>query len=168
MAHLQDHVPGAVQQVMRIKKGKQIEKGKQPVLFTFSSLVSWAVDTAGFYVLNLLLRAPLGALADPVCNVLARVVSSLFNFHVNYKLVFGSRQPYGKAMLRYYFLAVPQLALSTVLITAFTRLLHVDTANGATAVKIVVDGCLFVASFFIQKYWVFRRKDLKPGSRVEE
>ena len=150
------------------KKRIEIEAGKQPVLYTFSSVVSWAVDTAGFYLLNLLLRGPLGAAADPVCNVLARVVSSLFNFHVNYRFVFGSRERYGKAMLRYYFLAVPQLALSTVLITVFTRLLHVDTANGATAVKIVVDGCLFVASFFIQKYWVFRKKNSMSESRTND
>ena len=153
---------------MKSRKGKQIEKGKQPVLYTFSSLVSWAVDTAGFYVLNLLLRAPLGAYADPVCNVLARVVSSLFNFHVNYRLVFGSRQPYGKAMLRYYLLAIPQLAASTLLVTLFARLLKVDSTNGATAVKIVVDGCLFVASFFIQKYWVFRKKDPTPETRADK
>jgi putative flippase GtrA len=153
---------------MKIKKGKQLPKGAQPVLYTFSSVLSWAVDTAGFYLLNLLLRPFLGGYTEPVCNVLARVVSSLFNFHVNYKVVFGSTQSYGQAMLRYYFLAVPQLAVSTVLVTLFCRLLKVDAASGATAVKIVVDGCLFVASFFIQKYWVFRKKESKPGTRAEE
>ncbi len=150
------------------KKRIEIAEGNQPVLYTFSSLLSWAVDTGGFYVLDLLLRPLLGGYTEPVCNMLARVVSSLFNFHLNYKVVFGSTQPYGKAMLRYYFLAIPQLAVSTVLVTVFTRLLHVESAGAATAVKIVVDGCLFVASFFIQKYWVFRKKDLKPGSRAEE
>ena len=150
------------------KKRTELEAGKQPVLYTFSSVISWAVDTSGFYLLNLLLRGPLGSAADPVCNVLARVVSSLFNFHVNYRFVFSSREPYGRAMLRYYFLAVPQLALSTVLITAFTRLLHVETTNGATAVKIVVDGCLFVASFFIQKFWVFRNKNLTPDTKAKD
>ena len=146
------------------KKRIELESGKQPVLYTFSSVISWAVDTAGFYLLNLLLRPLLGVYTEPVCNVLARVGSSLFNFHVNYRFVFGSTQPYGKAMLRYYFLAIPQLAVSTVLVTLFTRLLHVDSAGAATAVKIVVDGCLFVASFFIQKYWVFRKKDSEPAS----
>ncbi len=147
---------------------KKNEKGRQPLLYTASSVVSWAVDTACFYALNLLLRGLLGAWTDPVCNVLARVVSSLFNFHVNYRLVFTSTEPYGRAMLRYYFLAVPQLALSTALVTAFTRLLHINAAEGATAVKIVVDGCLFIASFFIQKYWVFRKKDSRPGTRAED
>ena len=126
------------------------------------------VDTGGFYVLNLLLRPLLGGYTEAVSNVLARVVSSLFNFYLNYRVVFGSTQPCGKAMLRYYFLAVPQLAVSTLLVTVFTRLLHTDSAGAATAVKIVVDGCLFVASFFIQKCWVFRKKDQTPGSSTEE
>ena len=149
----------------RRKKPLEITEGKQPVLFIFSSVLSWAVDTAGFYVLNLLLRPLLGGYTEPVCNVLARVGSSLFNFHINYRVVFGSTQPYGKAMLRYYYLAIPQLAVSTVLVTLFTRLFHVDSAGAATAVKIIVDGCLFVASFFIQKYWVFRKKDQSAKSR---
>ena len=150
------------------KKPVETAERKQPVLYTLSSVLSWAVDTGGFYVLNLLLRPILGGYTEPVCNVLARVVSSLFNFHLNYRVVFCSTQPYGKAMLRYYLLAVPQLAVSTVLVTLFTRLFHVDSAGAATAVKIVVDGCLFVASFFIQKYWVFRKKDQTPGSSTEE
>ena len=152
----------------RGKKPIEIAEGKQPVLYTFSSLLSWVVDTGGFYVLNLLLRPLLGGYTEPVCNVLARAVSSLFNFHLNYRVVFGSTQPYGKAMLRYYFLAIPQLAVSTVLVTVFTRLFHVDSAGAATAVKIVVDVFLFVASFFIQKYWVFRKKEPTPDDRAEE
>ena len=152
----------------REEKPSEAAKGKQPLLFILSSVLSWVVDTGGFYVLNLLLRPLLSGYTEPVCNVMARVVSSLFNFLLNYKVVFGSTQPCGKAMLRYYLLAVPQLAVSTVLVTVFTRLLHVDSAGAATVVKIVVDGCLFVISFFIQKYWVFRRKDLKPESRAEE
>ena len=152
----------------REEKPSEVAKGKQPLLFILSSVLSWVVDTGGFYVLNLLLRPLLGGYTEPVCNVMARVVSSLFNFLLNYKVVFGSTQPCGKAMLRYYFLAVPQLAVSTLLVTVFTRLLHIDSAGAATAVKIVVDGCLFVISFFIQKYWVFRKKDLKPESRAEE
>lgn len=152
------------------RRGKplKIAGRKQPVLYTISSVLSWAVDTGGFYVLNLLLRPLLGGYTEAVSNVLARVVSSLFNFLLNYRVVFGSTQPYGKAMLRYYLLAVPQLAVSTLLVTVFTRLLHVDSAGAATAVKIVVDGCLFVISFFIQKYWVFRKKDQMPGSSTEE
>ena len=55
--------------------------------------------------------------------------------------------------------AVPQLAASTLLLTLLVRLLGIESSHGATAVKIVVDGVLFVASYFIQKFWVFPRKE---------
>ena len=136
-------------------------------MYAGSSALCWAVDITLFHLLNLLLRVILGGYSEPVCNVLARIVSSLLNFNFNYRLVFGSTEPYGKAMLRYYFLAVPQLAVSTVLVTVFTRLLKVDSANAATAVKVFVDAGLFVASFFIQKYWVFRKRDARAKRGTE-
>ena len=135
-----------------------MKKAKQPLLFVFSSVASWVVDT-GLFRLGLALLGSLpGASATPVCNVLARVLSSFFNFNMNNRLVFQSEEPYGKALLRYYLLAVPQLAASTLLLSLFVWLFHVQSDNVSTLVKILVDGALFVASFFIQKYWVFRKK----------
>ena len=96
------------------------------------------------------------------CGGACRVL--LFNFNLNNRLVFGNTGSYGKALLRYYCLAIPQLAASTLLLTLFVRLLHVETAQGSTIVKIVVDGVLFVASFFIQKFWVFSKNDKKEES----
>ena len=135
-----------------------MKKARQPLLYVFSSVASWVVDT-GLYRLGLaLLGSLLGGSAAPVCNVLARVFSSFFNFNLNNRLVFQSKEPYGKALLRYYLLAVPQLAASTLLLCFFVWLFHVQSDNLSTLVKILVDGVLFVASFFIQKYWVFRKK----------
>lgn len=134
-------------------------KQRQPLLYTFSSVSSWAVDTGLFRLLLSLLSGPLGEFAASVCNVIARAVSSFFNFNLNHRLVFLSKERYGKALLRYYLLAVPQLAASTLLLSFFVWLFHVESKNGQTLVKILVDGSLFVASFFIQKYWVFRKKD---------
>ena len=123
-----------------------------------SSIASWVVDTGGFFLLSLLFCTALGGIREPVCNVAARVVSSFFNFNLNNRLVFRNTGPYGKALLRYYCLAVPQLAASTLLLTLLVRLFHVETSQGATMIKVIVDGCLFVASFFIQKFWVFSQK----------
>ncbi len=146
-----------------------MEKAKQPLRYVFSSVASWVVDTGLFYLLKLLLGALLGGYAEPVCNVAARVVSSFFNFNVNNRLVFpNTTLSYGKAMLRYYLLAVPQLAASTLLLTLFVHLLHVQSAGGSTAVKIVVDGALFVASFFIQKFWVFSAKPGRDAASAED
>lgn len=145
-----------------------MKTGKQPLLYLLGSVLSWAVDVVGFYLLNLPLRALLGDLAGPVCNVLARVVSSFFNYNYNYLVVFDRGQPYWKAMFRYYCLAIPVLLVSTFSLTLITDLLNISSPEGATAVKVVVDGLLYVVNFFIQKYWVFRKKEPTPDDRAEE
>lgn len=145
-----------------------MKKGKQPLLYVLSSVASWAVDTGGFFILSLLFGAVLGTYSEPVCNIAARVISSFFNFNLNSRLVFQNTGSYGKALFRYYCLAVPQLAASTLLLTLLVHLLRIETTHGATGVKIVVDGCLFVASYFIQKFWVFSNRDNKTELTAED
>ena len=145
-----------------------MKKGKQPLLYVLSSVASWAVDTGGFFVLSLLFGPVLGTYSEAVCNIAARVISSFFNFNLNNRLVFQNTGSYGKALLRYYCLAVPQLAASTLLLTLLVHLLKIETTHGDTAVKIVVDGCLFVASYFIQKFWVFPHRDNQSDSTAED
>ncbi len=141
-----------------------MKRGKQPILYAVSSIVSWMVDTGVFFVLELLFGAALGVYGESVFSFGARAVSSFLNFNLNNRLVFGNTGSYWRAMLRYYCLAVPQLIASAALVTLFVQLLKAgDNAYAATAVKIAVDGCLFVASFFIQKYWVFRKKEEPAG-----
>ncbi len=135
-----------------------MKKAKQPILYTLSSLASWALDTGLFYLAERLLGGLLGGASELVCNCLARACSSFFNFNLNHRIVFESEERYGRAMLRYYLLAIPQLAASTLLLMLFTYLFHVESSEGKTLVKILVDGTLFVISFFVQKFWVFEKK----------
>ena len=148
-----------------------MKKGRQPLLYTLSSVSSFLLDSGLFYLLDLLLNSLLGTYAEPVCNLIARAISSFYNFNVN-RLVFQIRGEYGKSMLRYYCLCIPQALVSTGLLSLFVWLFHVESASGSTLIKILVDGTLFVASFFIQKYWVFKKKepvaDDEIGSNTKE
>jgi hypothetical protein len=71
-----------------------MKKGREPLLYTLSSLSSFLLDTGLFSVLHLLLKAALGIYAEPVCNLTARTLSSFYNFNMN-RLVFRSRGSYG-------------------------------------------------------------------------
>ena len=142
-----------------LPRGKDMKKGKQPILYTLSSLSSFLLDSGLFYLLDLLLNSVLGPYAEPVCNLIARTISSFYNFNIN-RLVFQNRGDYGKALLRYYCLCIPQALVSTGLLTLLVQLFHVESAAVSTAIKVVIDGVLFVASFFIQKFWVFKNKEL--------
>ena len=94
-------------------------------------------------------------------------MSSFFNFNANNRLVFEHRGGYGKALLRYYCLAIPIMLCSAGLVTLLDRVFGVTAPTLSTAIKICVDAVLFLASYTIQKKWVFSKTgtDEKTDSR---
>ncbi len=124
--------------------------------YTLSSIASFVVDSGMVYLLTKLLP-----LTDPllgtVSTVGARVVSSVINFFMNKKLVFRSKVSTGKAMLRYYALALPQLLVQTLLNQGIYTLLGITESQAAlrTLIHVLVMTVLFIVSFTIQQRWVF-------------
>ena len=126
--------------------------------YTLSSLTSAVVDTAAYTLLSVLLGGLLNGLAlTTAAGVGARIISSLLNFYLNKKLVFQSSVSTGKAMARYYMLAVPQMAAQVLLTQGVYALLGIpDSATGLrTLLYVVVMSVLYVVSFMIQQRWVF-------------
>ena len=126
--------------------------------YTLASLTSAVVDTVTYSVLSALLSGMLKGLAlTSAAGVGARVISSLLNFYMNKRLVFKSQVSTGKAMLRYYMLAVPQMAAQVLLTQGVYWLFSIpDSATGLrTALYALVMTVLYVASFMIQQRWVF-------------
>ena len=132
-----------------------MKKYWQLIKYSLASLSSFALDTGLFYLFKRFVFGGLGAWADIACTVAARAISSFYNFNVNNRLVFGHRGEYGRALGRYYLLAVPVMLASAGLVTLLDRSLGVTAPGLSTAVKIVVDTVLFLASYIIQKKWVF-------------
>ena len=126
--------------------------------YTLSSIASFVVDSGMVYLMTVLLR---GILTDPllgsVCTVIARAVSSILNFFMNKKLVFQSKVSTGKAMARYYALAIPQLIVQSVLNQAVYTLFSIgsDQPGLRTVIHILIMTILFIVSFTIQQRWVF-------------
>ena len=132
--------------------------------YTLSSLLSAVVDEGVFTLLSWLLQNTLtGLLLTAVPTITARVVSSLLNFFVNKKVVFHSNVGTGKAMLRYYALAIPML-LAQLGLTHGVYLLF-SISGSQTVLRAVIYAMIMVvlyfASFMIQQRWVFagRKKE---------
>lgn len=136
-----------------------MKKYWQLIKYSLASLSSFALDTGLFYLFKRFVFGPLGAWADLACTVAARAISSFYNFNVNNRLVFGHRGEYGKALGRYYLLAVPLMLASAGFVTLLDRSLGVTAPGLSTAIKIGVDTVLFLASYLIQKKWVFKKKE---------
>ena len=126
--------------------------------YTVSSLISAVVDTGAYSLLTALLKGIFQGLAlTAAAGVGARVISSLLNFYMNKRLVFRTNVSTGKAMLRYYMLALPQMAAQVLLTQGVYALLGIsDSANGLrTLIYAVVMAVLYFLSFVIQQRWVF-------------
>lgn len=121
-----------------------------PFRYLVSGLSSFLLDNALYYGL----RA--AGMLSPPAQVLARAVSSLYNFTMNDRFVFRNTGSRWKALVKYYALCIPQTFVSTVCLTALINALQIVSPALATAVKILVDLLLLCISYLIQKKWVFR------------
>ena len=124
--------------------------------YTLSSLASAVVDTGAYSLLSALLPFS-GFALTAAAGVIARVISSLLNFFMNQRLVFKTNVDTKKAMLRYYMLALPQMAAQVLLTQGVYALLGIpDSANGLrTVIYAVVMTVLYFMSYMIQQRWVF-------------
>lgn len=123
--------------------------------FLMSSLMSSVIDIVAFTVLNLICGSMKPVLKLFIATVGARIISSLFNYTFNRKAVFDSSASVKKSMVRYYILCVCQMMVSYGLLWAVTELLGLGELLTVIA-KIIIDTCLFVISFKIQRAWVFK------------
>ena len=89
--------------------------------------------------------------------ILARIISSLFNFFVNAKVVFNEKAG-AKSFVKYYILAAAQISVSAAAVFLIEKVLHIESAALSTLIKAVVDTILFFFSFRIQHKWVFNDK----------
>ena len=126
--------------------------------YTISSLTSAVVDTAAFSLLSWLLGSLLNGIAlTAAAGVTARVISSLLNFFMNKQLVFKTNVSTGKALLRYYALALPQMAAQVLLTQGVYHLFSIsdDAHVLRTVIYAIVMTVLFILSYMIQQRWVF-------------
>lgn len=126
--------------------------------YTVSSLLSALIDTGAYALLSWLLQTVVKGFAlTAAAGVGARVVSSLCNFFMNKKLVFKTNVDTKKAMLRYYALALPQMAAQVLLTQGVYALFNIsDSAAGLrTLIYAVVMTVLYFLSYMIQQRWVF-------------
>ena len=127
--------------------------------YGLSSVLCALVDTGLYALLDRFL--PLSGIAlSAIATAGARITSSLLNFFLNRRVVFHSRVPVGKAMLRYYLLAVPQALIQWLLTEGTYRLFSINEDQNLlrSLIYIIVMGVLFIASFMVQQRWVFSGK----------
>lgn len=123
--------------------------------YLLSSVAAAVIDELAFFIFKSI--SVLGVLPIPLtftAAFLARVISSLVNFWINANVVFQDNKD-KKAILRYYALAVVQIAVSAALVFVVEHLFKITSPGLSTLAKAVIDTILFFFSFRIQHKWVF-------------
>ncbi len=124
------------------------------VKFLFSSLSSSIVDILMFSIFCSMFRnVPVAIGYVMLATILARVISAIYNFLINYKVVFKGKGSKSQAAIKYFVLAVCIMLLSGGLVTFFTGLLPMVPEF---VVKIPVDCVLFLLSFVVQREIVYK------------
>lgn len=136
------------------------------IKFCISSFGSFLLDIGVFTLASTLL---LNVIPDDaifshivVATVIARVCSGIFNFTIN-RLIFNGKSK-GTAGIRYLFVWLVQMLLSANIVDIVAGLLP---RIHETLIKMVIDSCLFVISFFVQKKWVFANKKTRESDMEE-
>lgn len=124
---------------------------RRPIRFAAASLSSSLVDLVLFALLMSLFFDRENAAQVMLATVIARCVSGIYNFTVNKKWSFSADGSTLRQAVRYLILFLC-LMLASGGIVALLRLLPV----GITLLKLIVDLLLFIASYLIQRRWVFR------------
>lgn len=125
------------------------------IKFSCSSLLSFLVDYLLFSVIFLLSGS------KTISNLTARVFSSIFNFMLNKKLVFGNKESLAKSALKYFSLAAVILAVNTLLLELLARY----AVKNAYIAKIIVEVLLFMFSWTMQRCFVFKKKGLTKDEK---
>lgn len=130
------------------------------IKFFINSIASTGIDLALYFVANLLLSKTFlqQAAVIYIATAFARVCSSLFNYKVNRKVVFGGGS--STSIIKYYVLCVCQMTISATIVFLLSNTLHASSLV-STVLKAVTDTCLFFISFRIQKNWVFKKEHVK-------
>ncbi len=122
--------------------------------FIFSSLSSSVLDIVLFGVFCSVLEKVNPAVGYiMLATILARIISAVYNFLINYKVVFKGRGSRMSAALKYFALAVCIMLMSGFLVSTLHGLVP---SVPEVIVKMPVDCLLFLASFYVQRELVYR------------
>jgi putative flippase GtrA len=119
-----------------------------------SSLSSFILDILLYTLfVNILPEIKLNGITEIViATVIARIISAVYNFIINSKVVFKNRNK--NAIIKYFVLCIIQMFISAFAVSELFKIVHINS----TLIKVIVDTIIFIINFVIQREWVFKKK----------
>ena len=129
-----------------------IKKNKDEIIriikYLFSAGSSFILDNVLFNIFIFFIGP--GVISIYICNTLARIISSIYNYFINSRVVFKNKDK--KTIIGYFILVVVQMIVSATLVSLIDK--YISIATGI--IKLVVDIVIFVVNYIIQKEVIFK------------
>lgn len=118
---------------------------KEILKFSISSFISFLLDYFMYTLLNIITQNIV------ISNIFARIISASFNFNMNKKYVYESKNNIWKESVKYLILATFILLINTTILNFIVS----NTIINAYIAKIMVEVFLFCVSYLVQKKFIF-------------
>ena len=118
--------------------------------YIISAISSFVIDVILFNIFLLLLNKYEVPNSIIIATVVARILSSLYNFKINAKMVFKNMT--NKSLIRYIILVIIQMLISAFGVNYLATIIPINV----TIIKIVVDIIIFMVNFVVQREFVFK------------
>ena len=125
-------------------KGKKIGTF---ILYVIVSISSFIIDQLLFRLFRKLFSIEI-----VISTILARIVSSLYNYFLNRDKVFKSKETNYKTMLKYYLLVIVAMFLSGISVKLLNSIISIDES----IIKMFVDSIIFIINYYVQKLFIFK------------
>lgn len=129
-----------------------IKKNKDEIIriikYLFSAGSSFILDNVLFNIFIFFIGT--GVISIYICTTLARIISSIYNYFINSRVVFKNKDK--KTIIGYFILVVVQMIVSATLVSLIDK--YISIATGI--IKLVVDIVIFVVNYIIQKEVIFK------------
>jgi len=121
--------------------------------FMSSSFLSFTLDIFLFSMFSKLFYRFTPEYFIILSTIVARIISSLFNYNTNKNAVFKHKANDKLVIIRYYVLCSALMLVSGLSVSATWFVFK----GSQIFIKIIIDGILSVMSFKVQKEWVFKK-----------
>ena len=122
-----------------------IKKYQVFIKYIMVAILSFIIDICLFHLFNNLILNIIYA------TIMARVISSIFNFLMNKNKVFQSKNKYTSEFIKYILLVIIQMFLSAFLVDTLAKFILINP----TIIKIPVDFIIFIVNYLVQKFLIF-------------
>lgn len=126
---------------------KFIQKYNVLIKYLLVAILSFILDIFLFNIFNHLW------LNIILATILARIISSTFNFLLNRNKVFKSSSKASIALIKYFSLVIIQMLVSAFSVDILAKFVLINP----TFIKIPVEFILFVCNYLIQKFLIFAK-----------